>query len=63
MKTLFFICIYYIATVCVVGVKWNREIANGAVVDYATMRRSYPFMARLVLDGAFRCGGSVVAEK
>ena len=47
----------------VVSVRWNQEIANGAVVDYATMRRSYSFMARLVMDGAFRCGGSVVAEK
>ena len=39
------------------------EIANGVLVDYSTIQTSYPFMARLVLDAAYRCGGAVVSER
>ena len=39
------------------------EIANGVLVDYSTIQTSYPFMARLVMDAAYRCGGAVVADR
>ena len=39
------------------------EIAYGSKVDYRIMKLLYPFMARIVLDGNERCGGSVIAER
>jgi len=46
------------------GRKGSRdEIANGVLVDYSTIQTSYPFMARLVMDAAYRCGGAVVADR
>merc|ERR1719186_349990 len=30
----------------------NREISNGAVVDYDLYKRSYPFMSRLIMDSS-----------
>ena len=50
-----------------VNTGWRRgdsspEIAFGQVVDYAAIKGSYSFMARLVFDGQ-RCGGAVIAER
>ena len=39
-----------------------REIAYGTTVDYSLMKISYPFMARLIIDGE-RCGGAVIADR
>ena len=41
----------------------SREIANGVVVDYSTFKSSYSFMARLVMDAAFRCGGALISDR
>ena len=40
-----------------------KEIAYGSKVDYGIMKRSYPFMARLIMDGGERCGGAVIADR
>merc|ERR1719450_467023 len=37
-------------------------IAYGRIVDYATARDVYSFMARIITDG-LRCGGAVVAPR
>ena len=39
-----------------------REIAYGKTVDYSLMKISYPFMARLIIDGE-KCGGAVIADR
>ena len=39
-----------------------REIAYGTTVDYSLMKISYPFMARLIMDGE-KCGGAVIADR
>ena len=38
------------------------EVAYGTIVDYSLMKRSYPFMARLIIDSE-RCGGVVIADR
>merc|ERR1712151_7338 len=38
------------------------EIAYGDVVDYSSMKRNYPFMARLIMDD-LRCGGALIADR
>ena len=40
----------------------RQEIAFGEVVDYSSMRRNYPFMARLILDD-LRCGGALISDR
>ena len=40
----------------------KQEIAWGEVVDYSSMRRNYPFMARLILDD-LRCGGALISDR
>ena len=41
----------------------RREIANGVQVDYSTIKSSYSFMIRLIMDGAFRCGGALISDR
>ena len=41
----------------------RREISNGVLVDYTTFKRSYSFMARFVMDAAFRCGGAIISDR
>ena len=38
------------------------EIAYGTLVDYPSIKRSYPYIARLNLDG-YRCGGALIADR
>ena len=38
------------------------EIAYGDTVDYSVIKRSYPFMARLILDSG-RCGGALISDR
>jgi len=45
------------------GSRNEYKIYNGLLVDYSTTQRVYPFMARLVMDGAFRCGGAVISDR
>ena len=44
------------------GTPRYREIAYGTTVDYELMKRNYPFMARLIIDGQ-RCGGAVIGDR
>ena len=46
-----------------VNVQQRRKIARGTRIGYSTMKAQYPFMARLVMDGADRCGGSVISDR
>merc|ERR1719186_352828 len=39
------------------------EISNGVLVDYSTFKRSYSFMARFIMDAAFRCGGAIISDR
>jgi hypothetical protein len=39
------------------------EISGGVVVDYNTAKSYYPFMVRLVMDAALRCGGAVISNR
>ena len=41
----------------------SKEISNGVLVDYRTTQTTYSFMARLVMDAAYRCGGAVVSDR
>ena len=36
------------------------EIAFGTAVDYSFAKKSYPFMARIILDGN-KCGGVLIS--
>ena len=59
------LCLYLVfcSLVSAVRTGGKGEIANGVVVDYNTAKASYPFMARLVMDGAIRCGGAVISRR
>eukprot|EP00092_Neocalanus_flemingeri_P055151 GFUD01065077.1.p1 GENE.GFUD01065077.1~~GFUD01065077.1.p1 ORF type:complete len:342 (+),score=69.68 GFUD01065077.1:41-1027(+) len=39
------------------------KIAGGGRIGYNTMMKQFPFMARLVMDGDKRCGGSVISDR
>ena len=41
----------------------NSEIAVGIVVDNEAAKSSYPFMSRLIMDAAFRCGGALISNR
>ena len=41
----------------------ERKIAQGTRVGYNTMMSLYPFMARLVMDGKYKCGGSLISDR
>ena len=43
--------------------KTSHEIAYGTVVDYSVVKISYPFMARIIMDGSFRCGGALISDR
>ena len=62
-----FLTLYVAASFLTFGlsVKTGRrgEISGGAVVDYNTAKTSYPFMVRLVMDAALRCGGAVISNR
>ena len=40
----------------------NIEIAYGDLVDFSTIKGSYSFMARLIMDGG-RCGGALISDR
>ena len=62
VSSLFFLFWIYNVNAVNKGLIKSREIAYGTTVDYSLMKISYPFMARLVLDGE-KCGGAVIASK
>jgi hypothetical protein len=41
----------------------GARIAAGFGVESSANNRLYPFMARMVMDGAHKCGGSVISER
>ena len=41
--------------------KTIAEIGYGSVVDYASAKSSYPFMARIIMDGR-KCGGALISD-
>ena len=40
----------------------EKEIAFGDIVDYSSLKRNYPFLARLLFDD-LRCGGALIADR
>ena len=64
MEILSFLCLISLQCVRAVntGRQSQKEIAYGTIVDYSLMKISYPFMARLIIDGE-RCGGAVIADR
>ena len=44
-------------------IKSQKKIRGGVTIGNHSMKRQYPCMARLVSDGACRCGGTVISEK
>ena len=63
MKATAFVMIVVISEGVSQGRGRPKEIAYGSKVDYGIMKRSYPFMARLIMDGGERCGGAVIADR
>ena len=55
-------CLFFFST-AITRKRFRGEIAIGDPVDYSTIKTSYPFMARLVMDAAYRCGGAVVSDR
>ena len=41
----------------------RKKILGGSLIGQSAMRLTYPFMARLVMDGDKRCGGSVISDR
>ena len=60
---LFAICILRLSSSVNTGRKASiSEIAFGRIVDYERIRGSFPFMARLNMDGA-HCGGAMISDR
>ena len=57
------ICFVLLGIYVYVQAERQKKIIFGTHIGNVVMKELYPFMARIVMDGAYRCGGSVISER